>query len=164
MPAYNRIKTIVISGSQSNVGKTALAEAVLRRLPQWSALKVTVARNTICPRHSNCGVCSELKKDYEIVRDKKTINQIGKDTARLKKAGARKVVWLKTTSEGLKRGLEKSLKSLRGSKGVVIEGTSVLKHIKPDIAIYIKDNNAVLRNSIEEAEKKADIVIDVLQK
>ena len=157
----NRVKTIVVSGAHSNIGKTTLAADMLRSLPNWAALKVTVKKESSCPRNSDCGVCDGFKGDFDIVTERKTINQKGTDTARLKEAGAKKVIWLKSTFNGLKTGLEKALALLKGSKGVVIEGTSVLKYIKPDFTIFLDDKKAILRTTAKQARKKADIVINV---
>ena len=63
--------------------------------------------------------------------------------------------------EQKKTGLEKALALLKGSKGVVIEGTSVLKYIKPDFTIFLDDKKAILRTTAKQARKKADIVINV---
>lgn len=156
------MKTIVIAGAHSNIGKTSLAEEMLRNLPNWSALKVTVKkRASRCPRGDNCGVCDELKEDFDIVTDKKTISQRGTDTARLKEAGAEKVVWLRATLKGLRAGLTESLQRLKGSEGIVIEGTSVLRYVKPDLAVYLKDNATDLKSTAKEAYRKADIIVDI---
>jgi len=158
------LKKIVISGSRSNIGKTLLAEKMLHSLTGWAALKVTVSRRDElrCPRrHQRCRVCSEIKGDFEIIKDKKTINQEGTDTSRLKKAGAKKVIWLKATLGGLKEGLRKSLLELKDAKGLIIEGTSVLKKINPDFTIYMRDNSTHFKKSAKEAQRKADIIIDV---
>lgn len=131
------MKTIVISGSGSGVGKTSLAQQLLRHLPGWSALKVTVSKERGCPLKKNCGVCPEIKEPFYIIKDKKIINQSGKDTARLKASGAKKVIWLKTKPDGLKEGLDRALSEFSNCKGVIIEGTSVLKFIKPDLNIHV---------------------------
>jgi molybdopterin-guanine dinucleotide biosynthesis protein len=155
------LQIIVISGAHSRIGKTSLAEDLLRSLPDWSALKVTVKKQADCPRNSNCVVCGGFKKDFEMVTNRKIINQRGTDTARLKSAGAKKVIWLKSTLRGLKIGLKKALGLLEDSRGVIIEGTSVLRYIRPDFAIYLNDEIASLRTAAEEARKKANIVINV---
>ena len=156
------MKTIVISGSRSDIGKTSLAERFIRILPNWSALKITVVRDTArCPRDKDCTVCSGLNKDFDIVLDKKIINQRYTDTARMKKAGAKKVAWLKANLKGLRPGLKEALRHLRNSKGVVIEGTSVLKYIKPDLVIYLKGRARQPKPGEEIAQKKADIIINV---
>ncbi|MFC1623987.1 hypothetical protein ACFL28_01520 [Candidatus Omnitrophota bacterium] len=156
------MKTIVISGSHSNIGKTSLAERFIRILPNWSALKITVVRKSSrCPRDVDCGVCSKLKGDFDIVSEAKIINEKHTDTCRMKKAGAKKVIWLKASLKGLKEGLKKALYRLRDSEGVVIESTTVLKYIKPNLAIYLKGNAKRPKPSSSIAQKKADIIINV---
>ncbi|NQT47309.1 MAG: hypothetical protein HQ593_07545 [Candidatus Omnitrophica bacterium] len=159
------MKIIVVAGAHSGVGKTLYAEKLLRALPDWAALKVTTVKRGGCPRgESGCEVCAGLKKDFEIVEDKRIIDQAGRDTARLKKAGAKKVIWLKATSKGLKSGLNKALAACKGLQGIVIEGTSVLKYIKPDLLIFVRGNNRNIRLSAKRVLKKADIVISFIDK
>lgn len=131
------MKAIVISGEKSGVGKTFLAQRLLRSLEGWSALKVTVSKGSGCPNGRNCGVCGEIKKPFYIIKDKAIINQSGKDTARLKEAGAKEVIWLKAKPEGLKDGLKKAFSEFSGCKGIIIEGNSVLNFFKPDLNIHV---------------------------
>lgn len=154
------MQTIVVAGAHSGIGKTLYAEQLLKTLPGWSAIKVTTRKGAGCPRGAKrCGVCGDLKKDFEITYDKKTICQRGTDTARLKKAGARKVIWLKTTEKGLRSGLRQTLKMLKGADGVVIEGTSVVEHIKPGLLVFLKGNSRTMRPTARRALERADIVI-----
>ncbi len=131
------MRTIVISGEKSGIGKTYLAQRLLRCLQCWSALKVTVNKGGSCPNGKNCGICREIKKPFYIVKDKNIINQAGKDTARLKEAGAKEVIWLKARPEGLRKGLKKALSEFSACRGLIIEGTSILKFFKPDLNIHV---------------------------
>lgn len=131
------MKVIVVSGEQSGVGKTHLAQELLMSLPGWSALKVTVSKDDGCPHNKSCGICRGVRKPFYIVKDRKVINERGKDTALLKEAGAKQVIWLKAKAEGLKAGLRKALSEFPGDDGVVIEGTSVLKFLKPDLNMHV---------------------------
>jgi hypothetical protein len=131
------VKTIVVSGAHSGIGKTRLAEEILGYLPDWSALKVTVKQESGCPRDNSCQVCEEIRDEFEIITDSKIIRQKGTDTARLKKAGARRVIWLRANLGGLQRGLNEAFSLLKKAQGIVIEGNSVLKFVKPDIVIFI---------------------------
>ncbi len=154
------MKIIVVAGAHSGIGKTLYAEKLLRALPDWAAIKVTTATKAGCPRQEpGCEVCAGLKSDFEIVKDRRIIDQTGRDTARLKKAGAKKVIWLKATSKGLKPGLNKALACCKGLQGVVIEGTSVLKHVKPDLLVFLKGDHKNMRLTAKRALKKADIII-----
>ncbi len=131
------VKIIVVSGEKSGIGKTYMAERLLNILSRWSALKVTVSKKGSCPHGKNCGICLEIKKPFYIIKDRKIINQAGKDTARLKSSGAKQVIWLKARPEGLREGLRKALSAFSDCQGVVIEGTSVLKFIQPDLNIHV---------------------------
>lgn len=149
------MKTIVVSGEHSGVGKTYLAQKLLKHLNGWSALKVTVSKEGGCPNNKNCGICGSIKKPFYIVKNQDIINQPGKDTARLKQAGAKEVIWLKAKPEGLKKGLEKVLSEFSDCKGIIIEGNSVLKFFKPDLNIHVrsKGNYSIIFAKESKSEK-----------
>jgi molybdopterin-guanine dinucleotide biosynthesis protein len=156
------LKIIVIAGKRSGVGKTKMAEMLLHHLDGWSAIKVTTVRQSKCPRNnSTCNVCNTLKGDYEIITNKKVINQEGTDTARLKQAGANRAIWLKANLKGLSSGIEKALLYLRDSEGVIIEGRSILKYIKPDLVIYLNGKN--FKISIREKSSWIKNIIEILK-
>lgn len=157
----NKLKIITISGSHSKVGKTMLAEKLFKRLRGWSGLKVTVAHDGSCPAGRNCGVCGKLDSEFSIVSDRTRLNEKGKDTERFKKAGARKVLWLRARPEGLEKGLKKAVSMFKGAKGLIIEGTSVLRYVKPDLAILVKRKGSVLKPSAKEAFNKIDLIVTV---
>lgn len=155
------MKIISITGAHSGIGKTAFAAGLLNSLNGWSALKVTVARKGKCYRHTPCGVCNEQGSLYSIVSDKKSILVPGKDTQRLKLSGAKKVLWLKAKPKGLRPGLKQALLQLRGAKGLIVEGNSALKYLTPDKVIYLKDSHRAIKASASNAQRKADIIIDL---
>ncbi|MFZ5801364.1 MAG: hypothetical protein ACOY3D_08350 [Candidatus Omnitrophota bacterium] len=132
------MKTIVVSGEKSGVGKTHLAQELLKNLKGWGALKITVSKDGACPNGRNCGICSAIKKPFYIVKDEGVIKAPGKDTSRLKEAGAKEVIWLKAKPQGLRRGLKNALLEFSDCKGIIIEGSSVLKIFKPDLNIHVK--------------------------
>lgn len=132
------MRIITVSGAHSGVGKTKVAEMLLKKLRGWSAIKVTVShRGNVCPRHRDCGACDQLGSDFAIVSDRKIIEQKGKDTQRFKQAGAKETLWLKAHPQGLKQGLKKTLSMLKKARGIIIEGNSILKYLKPDLAIFV---------------------------
>lgn len=152
------VKIITVSGAHSGVGKTALIERLLKDLKGWSALKVTVSHNGSCPKGKPCGACDGLESKFSIVTDKVSIEEKGKDTQRFKAAGALKVFWLKARPDGLRQGLNEILYRLKNAKGVIIEGTSILKYIRPDLAILVKNKDSVLKPSAVKALKKIDLI------
>lgn len=155
----NGVKIITVSGSSSGAGKTTVAERLLRELKGWSALKVTLLHYGACPINRDCGACENLDSKFSIISNRKIIEEEGKDTQRLKKAGAEQVLWLRSKPEGLRQGLKQSLLSLKRAKGVIVEGTSVLKYLKPDLAIFVKKKNSILKRSAREVLKKVDLIL-----
>jgi len=134
---------ITVSGSSSGVGKTKMVQNLLKTLKGWSAIKVTVVKDGACPRRMPCGVCESQKKPFTIITDPRIIGEKGKDTRRMKMAGARKTLWLKAKPAGLKEGIGKALKKLKDSPGIIIEGTSVLKYLRPDVGIFIDSKRRI---------------------
>ena len=153
------MKIITVSGTCSNAGKTFVVTELLKYLKGWSGLKVTTAHKGLCPTGKNCGVCRQLKTKFSIITDKNVISEKGKDTHRFKEAGAKQVIWLKSQPDGLKEGLSKAISKFKKTKGIIIEGNSVLKYIKPDFAIFIKKNSSVIKKSAKEVIKKADLIL-----
>ncbi|MDP6685521.1 MAG: hypothetical protein QGI05_01060 [Candidatus Omnitrophota bacterium] len=152
------MKIITVSGAHSGVGKTHAIGELLNELKDWSVLKVTVSRNGLCKKANSCGVCNRLRKRFAIVTDDKIISQEGKDTSSFKAKGAKEVIWLQAKPHGLKEGLKKSLAKFKDPKGIIIEGTSVLRYIKPSFAIFILGKVKKLRPAARLAHRKADIV------
>ena len=90
---------LMIGSAESNVGKTELACALLRKFSKScniTGIKVTTIKDEDgrCPRGGEgCGVCSSLEGVYHITEE---LNRnSGKDTARLLAAGASRVFWLR---------------------------------------------------------------------
>ena len=157
----NKLKIITISGSHARVGKTMLAEKLLKGLNGWSGLKVTVMHDGKCPTGRDCGVCKKIDSEFSIVSDKNKLMEKGKDTERFKKAGAQEVLWLRARPEGLKKGLKKAISMFKAANGLIIEGTSVLRYVKPDLAILVKKKNSILKPSAKEVFNKIDLIITV---
>lgn len=156
-----RKRLVTVSGAHSGAGKTFVIEQLLKVLKGWSCIKVTVSRKGPCPKESNCNICGSLKGDFSIISDKEAIEEKGKDTFRFKMAGAKKVLWLISRPGALSRGIKTTLDKLKKSKGIIIEGTSVLKYLNPDMAILVKRNDSELKQSAREILKKIDVVITI---
>ncbi|MEW6009103.1 MAG: hypothetical protein AB1629_05685 [Candidatus Omnitrophota bacterium] len=153
------MKIITVSGAASGVGKTALAEILLKNLRGWSAIKVTVLHKGACPLNRDCEACEKIDSKFSILSDRRIIEKKGKDTQRLKQAGAVDVFWLRAKPEGLKEGLAKLISRLKARRGLIIEGTSVLKYLNPDVAIFLMKKNSILKDSAKEVLKKIDLML-----
>lgn len=159
------MKLITVAGTSSNVGKTTICEMLIRYLSNnnadniisqhryVSALKITTRHKGICFSGA-CGVCDSIKYPYVIKEDSVAIDQSGKDTSRLKEAGARKVIWLLSYPETLTDGVASALNRFEKDGIVVIEGNSFLTVHDADIAIL------VARPSYTELKMSAKIILD----
>lgn len=154
------MKIISITGTASGVGKTTIAQFLLRHFLDLSALKITTKHEGNCSRHSNCDVCETMTQPYKIVVDPVQINRPGKDTALFKNAGARKVVWLQTHSEYLKIGIEEALTYFNKDSSILIEGNSFLHVYNADLSVLVTTpREAKIKRSTKAIIPKIDIAV-----
>jgi len=87
------------------------------------------------------------------------IEEEGKDTALMKKAGASHVVWVQGPPEDITETLPMALSLLGDVPGVVIEGNSPLRALKPDTAYFVIGDDGEIKPGADEALSKADVVV-----
>lgn len=117
-------KIIVVSGLQSGIGKTLLAEHIVSLVPGIAAVKIT------------------MNDTFTVVTDEQSSIMVpGKDTWRLKSRGAGKVVWIQATEKDLREAVQKGLTLLTDSPRILIEGNSVLQHLSPAVAVFVCDSS-----------------------
>jgi molybdopterin-guanine dinucleotide biosynthesis protein len=133
------MRIICVAGASSGVGKTTVACGMLRHLPGWAALKVTRShRRDPCPHQKGCNVCATLKRPYRLLEMAPGKDVPGKDTWRLREAGASRVFWLIARPEAVGRGLKKALLKLKAAPGVVIEGNSAVPWVEADLVVMVR--------------------------
>jgi len=150
---------IAVSGFSSNVGKTTLVCELLRRLPGWEAIKLTRGHYRSCGRDP-AGCCvSDLLRDEPVIRSGREANyEAGKDTGRFWDAGASNVHWVIVKDDQVERGIKEALTRVR-AEGVVIEGNSLLDHVKPDLAVMCsRAEGGKVKPSGRQALAKADLL------
>lgn len=137
------MKVITVSGAHKGVGKTMLTEILLRNLPGFAAIKITMT-----DLHTS------------VSSDEEELMVPEKDTCRMKQSGAEKVVWVKSTEKSLPEAMEHALSLTGNSKEVLIEGNSILKYINPTIAFFVIDSTMrQMKPSRISALKKADFCV-----
>ena len=134
---------LMIGAAGRNVGKTEFACELIRRFaPEHMvvAVKITTVKeqNGQCPRGGRgCGVCSSLKGFFCLTEE--TELNTGKDTARMKKAGAQKVLWLRVLHQHLREGVTALLKEIPAKACVVCESNSARLAIEPGAFLVIRE-------------------------
>ena len=137
------MKVITVSGAHKGVGKTLLSEILLRSLKGFAAIKVTMT-----DLHTS------------VTDDEEEVIISGKDTFRMKRSGAEKVVWVNATEESLQEAMKHALGMVGNPQGLLIEGNSILRYLNPAIAFFVVDNTIEpMKPSRVSALKKADVCI-----
>lgn len=142
-----------IGASNSGAGKTTLACAILRRYtrkrtgaagtPRWGAIKYT--GSSAIPA---------------VVTARRTLEEPGKDTARLLASGAAGVVWVRSSRAGLPSVLPGALKKLSSCEVIVVEGNGAIEFLKPDIVLFIfGKKRREWKPGIEKMARTAAIVL-----
>jgi molybdopterin-guanine dinucleotide biosynthesis protein len=159
------MKIVCITAAMSGLGKTTLAERILSRVENWAACKVTACvggDRHVCPRGkgTECGVCGSLKEKFVIEESDEVIEDEGTDTARLKSAGARKVLWVKSKPRYLAVAVREAVQRLAGYDGVIFEGNHVLSCLDPDIAVMIRSEKSRYKRSARAVLEKIDLFVE----
>jgi len=162
--------SIGVGGSKSKVGKTTFIESMIRNI------KKIFGDNTkiVAIKYTKTSVFSSIVSDTSIIETS------GKDTERMKKAGADFIYWVKASEDELSDVAEKLKKEILFRKFnpyreffcplskkyihkviVIIEGNSLVRIMHPDVIIFLKDNETkYIKPSGEALLKIADIVIE----
>ena len=149
---------IGVGGAHSAVGKTTLAEAIIRYLASRKPPQPFRLRST----QPLIGAIKYTKTPLyaSLIDDESIIGETGKDTSKLSGAGARKVLWIKSPQSDLEELVAVALSRLSDMDVIVIEGNSAIEFAKPDIVIFIigEPENGI-KHTAEGLMGRADIVI-----
>lgn len=142
---------IGIGGSASGAGKTSFAEKLLRRLRGGGMPLGAI-------KYTRTGLYTSLIDDPAVLMEK------DKDTARLLKAGAEKVLLVRGPAEDAEQraDLEEALMLAAGRLsemgGVLVEGNTAVELLSPDIVIFI-GADVSQKNSALRVLEMADVVL-----
>lgn len=137
-----RPNVVIIGAASRNVGKTELACELIRRTSAWRrvvGIKVTAVNGgeTACPRGgAGCGVCSSLREPYLITTE--DCVEGDKDTARMLRAGAGEVLWLRVQRDHLEEGVRDLLSRVPEDVLVICESNSVRAVLEPGLFLVVR--------------------------
>jgi hypothetical protein len=136
---------ITISGSTSGIGKTTLATLLIAGLPGFAAIKVT---------NTGSDVYTSVTDDPD------TINEPGKDTALMRAAGAHPVVWVRCGQRDMGDCLTYAFNLIGTPRGVVVEGNSPARMLKPDLAFFVTGTDlSGMKPGARDVMERADVVV-----
>jgi len=136
-------RIICVTGAYSGAGKTTVAETLLKHLPgKWGALKYTKT------------------SFYTSVKDETESAAEGKDTYRLRVAGAKLVIRIESPYEALAEAVSVAMSLLSGCDGIVAEGNSLIEFLPADVVIFVfgKDSKKIKPSAVK-ALQRADILV-----
>lgn len=141
-----------VGGYSSNVGKTTLMCELLRAFPGWEAIKTTRGHYRSCGKDPETCCVSHLLSDVPLIRSgREATFEAGKDTGKYWEAGASNVHWLIATDSQIGPGIKEVLKRVT-SEGVIIEGNSFSKHIRPDFFVMVRRQDvSVIKRTAQDA-------------
>jgi molybdopterin-guanine dinucleotide biosynthesis protein len=138
MNFQDRTQSIVaVGGFSSDAGKTTLMCELLRRLPNWEAIKMTRGHYRSCGKDPHACCVSHLLSDRPMIRSGRAETDTrGKDTGRYWEAGAANVHWVIVTDEQVEQGIKLALERVEAA-GVLIEGNSFQQFVEVDYALMV---------------------------
>ena len=153
--AFPQLKIIVVAGTSSDSGKTTLVCDLLRALTvnePWEAIKLSRGHYRSCGKDPHACCVSGLLGEQAVIRSGHAATYVkGKDTGRFWEAGASNVHWVIATDEQVDSGMRGALARVQ-TRGVIIEGTSVLQHLVPAFAMLaVKSGEAKFKPSARVA-------------
>lgn len=157
---------ILIGATWRNSGKTELALRLisyfLKKKQALTALKVTSVdpEEKGCPRGGKgCGVCTSFKGAYLLTEEHS--DRLDKDTSRLKKAGARRVFWLRVKKNKLKEGILEFLKNVPPDELIICESNSLRLAAQPGLFLLTNPaGNKKVKSSCKAVAEYADRILE----
>jgi len=135
------MKVISIDAPCNGSGKTSLILSILGAFPNTFAFtKFTTiyGEEQFCPAKDHDCACRRLRGDYNICTDEEVLSQPDTDTGRIWRAGALQTLWCVSRPEGYPEMLREYTKNhLRSGIPVLMEGTTVVRHLKPILHIVV---------------------------
>ena len=148
---------ICICGSERNVGKTFLGESIIKK---FSIVQDIIAVKISKFKHKNHqkDVLNELYKTkyYTIWKETEFSN---KDSGRYLQAGAKLSIYIECDDTHLLEAFLYIKKKYCKSCLIVCESASILKYIKPAVAIFVKSINQPIAENKLECFNRSDLVL-----
>lgn len=130
---------VVVGGHSRNIGKTSVVAGLIAALPEfgWTAVKITQYGHGICS--ANGEECDCATADHTIAVSQERSRDSGTDSSRYLAAGAVRSWWVRTQQGELHEAMPRVRKILAESGNVVVESNSVLRFLRPDLALSVLD-------------------------
>lgn len=135
----DNVAVIVVGGHTRNIGKTSVVAGLIAALSEmrWTAVKITQYGHGICS--ANGEACDCATADHMIAVSEERQRDSGTDSSRYLAAGAEHSFWVRTQQGELHEAMPKVRRLVAAAENVIIESNSVLRFLKPDLALSVLD-------------------------
>ena len=132
---------LVVGGQARKTGKTSLTAGLIRRLRRhrWTALKITQYGRTPCSRHKGPESCECAPPEGAEFALTEEYTPGATDSGRFLAAGAVRSFWLQAPAGELPRAASLLRKVLAQGENVIVESTSLVELVKPDLFLMLLD-------------------------
>jgi len=135
-------RIIGIGGGGRSAGKTTIACRILESFSGWGAIKYT-----------------RTSFYTSIIDDPAILRREGKDTRRFLDSGAEKVVWVQSPFSELGETLPLAVQMFSSLEGIVVEGNSLIKMLKPDVVIFASGADGEIKPGAKQVLEMSGIII-----
>ena len=158
------MKLVVVGGHSRNIGKTAVAAAVIRatRELDWMALKLTQYGHHMCAVDGRTCECAPDNPEHPFTITREDDPNGGSDTSRFLAAGAGESWWVRVAMGRLPDALPAIRALISGRPYVAMESNSVLRFLRPDLYLVVLDwDVADFKTSARENLDRADAFVQL---
>ena len=155
---------ILIGSTGRNTGKTEFACSLIQRYAIAQpvlGVKITTITEADgnCPRGGQgCGVCTSLEGRFAITEE--TDASICKDTSRMLRAGAHRVLWLRVLRDHLLEGVEALLAGIPEGSLIICESNAARRVITPGAFLMMRaEGSTHVKPSARELLPLADRLV-----
>ena len=147
---------VVVGGPSRNIGKTSLACSLIGATAErgWTAVKISQFGHGVCTtsgRECGCAV-DDPKHPFAISAEDDPAGD--SDTARMLRAGALKVFWLRAPQGRLAEAMPLLEQALEGAENALIESNTVVDFLPP--TVYVQLWNAAVADVKPSARRLLD--------
>lgn len=130
---------VVVGGHSRNIGKTAVAEGLIRALPEaaWTAVKITQFGHAVCVAAGKPCECASAPQYPYVIAEETTPSS--RDTGRFLAAGARRAFWVRAAQGRLGEALPALRGIFAAGPNTIVESNSLLEFLRPDLYLVVAD-------------------------
>ena len=158
------MKLVVVGGHSRNIGKTAVAAAIIAATRElgWTALKVTQYGHNLCSQDGQSCECAPENPDHPFAINREENRDGRTDTSRFLTAGAAEAFWVRTPVGRLAEAMPAIRGLMEGKAYVIAESNSLLRFLRPDVYLVVLDGDTTdFKASARENLDRADAFVQV---